>query len=127
MEEHQMCSIVLPSWMEEDKLKATSAEERSKPQEFSPLPRWAELEESCRIMVNHACVNITLLPGRHYMEIAYALLPRAKAAQTSFRKNMLNVDVLEVFGGKEKYRQQIVLLLREIIASWQEGLGLKRL
>lgn len=49
MEEHQMCGIVLPSWMEEDKLKATSAEERSKPQEFSPLPRWACVAETSHV------------------------------------------------------------------------------
>lgn len=30
----------------------------------------------------------------------------------------VDVGLWEVFGGKEKYRQQIVLLLREIIAAW---------
>eukprot|EP00913_Durusdinium_trenchii_P033091 g30981.t1 len=73
MEEHQMCSIELPPWMEEDQLKALCTEEKANRNGFTPLPR-------------------------HYMEIAFALLPLPK-----------------VFGGKEKYRQRIVLLLRELI------------
>lgn len=74
MEEHQHCSIELPKWMEEEELKALCAEERARPKDFGNSVH------------------------RHYMEIAFALLPRPK-----------------VFGGKEKYRQRILLLLRELI------------
>eukprot|EP00438_Fugacium_kawagutii_P028136 Skav213016 [mRNA] locus=scaffold2312:174794:185097:+ [translate_table: standard] len=74
MEEQQHCSIELPKWMEEDQLKALCTEEKSRTNDFGELP------------------------SRHYMEIAFALLPRPK-----------------VFGGREKYRQRILMLLRELI------------
>ena len=39
MEEHQMCSIELPPWMEEDQLKALCTEEKANRNGFTPLPR----------------------------------------------------------------------------------------
>ena len=73
MEEQGECTIEIPKWMEEEQLKAISAEEKANLREFAKVPR-------------------------HYTETAFALLQRPK-----------------VFGGKEKYRQRILLLLKDLI------------
>mmetsp|Transcript_119815 Transcript_119815/g.284683 ORF Transcript_119815/g.284683 Transcript_119815/m.284683 type:complete len:223 (+) Transcript_119815:55-723(+) len=62
------------------------------------LPKWMQ-EEELKIACTEekASPTFTAVP-RHYIEIAYALLARPR-----------------VFGGNEKWRQKIVLLLRELI------------